>query len=134
MSAVTLGSGICAVWGPRDRTNMISVFYDIRDTVAPGDSYFADPGCLGSRDKLHGAVKEAGFSTFDIRSAAADCHFLGRRYSVSWACCAAGRLCSCTSCEQRPALKCTACLASRDANVAADERTSMTHAKLGART
>jgi len=56
-----------SVWGPRDRTNMISVFYDIRDTVAPGDSYFADPGCLGSRDKLHGAVKEAGFSTFDIR-------------------------------------------------------------------
>ena len=67
MSAVTLDSGPCAVWGPADKTNMISVFYDIRDIIAPGESYLADPGCLGNKDKLHGAVKEAGFSSFDIR-------------------------------------------------------------------
>lgn len=61
----------CAVWGPREKTNLISVFYGIRDTIAPGESYFADPGCLGNKDKLHGAVEKAGFSSIEIRSAAA---------------------------------------------------------------
>ena len=55
------------MWGPPGKTNLIGVFHDIRDRIAPGESYFADPGCLGSKDKLHGAVEKAGFSTFDIR-------------------------------------------------------------------
>ena len=58
------------MWGPPGKTNLIGVFHDIRDRIAPGESYFADPGCLGSKDKLHGAVEKAGFSAFDIRCAA----------------------------------------------------------------
>lgn len=60
-------TAFCAVWGPADKTNLIDVFYDIRDAVAPGETYFADPRSLGNKDELHAAVQKAGFSDINIR-------------------------------------------------------------------
>lgn len=68
-----------AVWGPEDKTNMISVMHDIRKAVAPGECYFADPGCHGDKGKLHAAVQSAGFRDINIRS--------GSRCTMGRPCC-----------------------------------------------
>ena len=47
---------------------MIKVTHDIRKAVAPGERYFADPGCHGDQGKLQAAVQSAGFRDINIRS------------------------------------------------------------------
>lgn len=46
---------------------MIGIMQEVRKAVAPGESFFADPCCLGDKDKLHAAVQQAGFTSINIR-------------------------------------------------------------------
>ena len=57
----------CAVWGPMDKTDLIGMMNEVRAAVAPRTTFFADPGVLGSQGKLHAAVEQVGFRSFDIR-------------------------------------------------------------------